>query len=157
MPIERMLQNDLGLTIPVVIITIGKNESRDICGFDDSCSDLMPLSGTYTQIGPDTYLLYNSSKYDQTAWNSNGPGKNFLFPIKLRFDFKNSQDLNTPETIAELTQQVYQLSRMYWKTIDQQNLPITIIYPSLIAEFLPHFQGDGLPNPDFSTQTLWFL
>jgi hypothetical protein len=157
MPIERMLQNDLGLTIPVVIITIGKNESRDIWGFDDSCSDLMPLSGTYTQIGPDTYLLYNSSKYGQTTWNSNGPGKNFLFPIKLRFDFKNSQDLNTPETIAELTQQVYQLSRMYWKTIDQQNLPITIIYPSLIAEFLPHFQGDGLPNPDFSTQTLWFL
>ena len=157
MPIERMLQNDLGLTIPVVIITIGKNESRDICGFDETFADLMPLSGTYTQIGHDTYLLYNSSKYEQSTWNSNSPGKNYLFPIKLRFDFKNSQDLNTPETIAELTQQVYQLSRMYWKTIDQQNLPITIIYPSLIAEFLPHFQGDGLPNPDFSTQTLWFL
>lgn len=158
-PIEKMLKHEFGesIKIPVIIINIGKNESKDIWGYDASCSDLMPLSGTHIKVSDNTYLLYNNSKLSQTSWKDDATGKKYLFPIKLNFDFRNCAELNTADNIKELITQVYQLSRIYWKTIDQQNLPITILYPSLLAEFLPYFQGENLPNKDFSTKTLWFI
>jgi hypothetical protein len=38
------------------------------------------------------------------------------------------------EVIRELIDQVYQFSRMYWKSISQQNLPVTTKYPEMVAE-----------------------
>ena len=154
-----MLKHEFGenIKIPVIIINIGKNESKDIWGYDASCNDLMPLSGTHIKVSGNTYLLYNNSKLSQTGWQDDTTGKKYLFPIKLNFDFRNCAELNTEDNIKELVTQVYQLSRIYWKTVDQQNLPITILYPSLLAEFLPYFQGENLPNKDFSTKTLWFI
>ena len=158
-PIEKMLKHEFGesIKIPVIIINIGKNESKDIWGYDTNCPDLMPLSGTHLKVSNDSYLLYNNSKLSQTGWKDDTTGKKYLFPIKLNFDFRNCAELNKEETIKELITQVYQLSRIYWKTVDQQNLPITILYPSLLAEFLPYFHGENLPNKDFSTKTLWFI
>jgi hypothetical protein len=158
-PIERMLKHEFGesIKIPVIIINIGKNESKDIWGYDSSCPDLMPISGTHLKVSDNTYLLYNSSKLSLDNWKDDKTGKKYLFPIKLNFDFRNCPELKTKENINGLITQVYQLSRINWNTVDQQNLPITILYPSLLAEFLPYFQGDGLPNPDFSTRTLWFI
>ena len=103
------------------------------------------------------WKFYNNSKLSQIGWKDDTTGKKYLFPIKLNFDFRNCAELNKEETIKELITQVYQLSRIYWKTVDQQNLPITILYPSLLAEFLPYFHGENLPNKDFSTKTLWFI
>ena len=158
-PIEKMLKHEFGesIKIPVIIINIGKNESKDIWGYDTNCPDLMPLSGTHLKVSNDSYLLYNNSKLSQTGWKDDTTGKKYLFPIKLNFDFRNCAEFNKEETIKELITQVYQLSRIYWKTVDQQNLPITILYPSLLAEFLPYFHGENLPNKDFSTKTLWFI
>jgi hypothetical protein len=44
---------------------------------------------------------------------------------------------------------------MYWKSISQQNLPVTTKYPEMVAEIYPHFQEDNLP--DFGKSNLWFL
>lgn len=44
-----------------------------------------------------------------------------------------------------------------WKSVDQQNIPITIKYPSLLTEFLPYFRYEEMPNPEFGCKTLWFL
>jgi hypothetical protein len=44
---------------------------------------------------------------------------------------------------------------MYWKSIKQQNLPITIKYPEMAAEIFPFFEGDKLPA--LSKNNLWFL
>ena len=44
---------------------------------------------------------------------------------------------------------------MYWKSIKQQNLPVTIKYPEMVAQIFPHFEGDKLP--DFGKNNLWFL
>jgi hypothetical protein len=41
--------------------------------------------------------------------------------------------------VKELIDQVYQFSRIYWKSVKQQGLPVTIKYPEMIAEIIPHF------------------
>jgi hypothetical protein len=50
---------------------------------------------------------------------------------------------------------VYQFSRMYWKSISQQNMPVTIMYPEMVAEIFPYFKNPVLS--DFGKESLWFL
>lgn len=58
------------------------------------------------------------------------------------------------ETIKELIDLVYQFSRMYWKSISQQNLPVTTKYPEMVAEIFPHFEYGTLPP--LWKENLWF-
>ena len=39
--------------------------------------------------------------------------------------------------INQFIDQVYQFSRMYWKSTNQQSLPVTIKYPEMVAEIFP--------------------
>ena len=48
-----------------------------------------------------------------------------------------------------------QFSRMYWKSISQQSLPVTTLYPEMVAEMYPHFENEHLS--DFGKNNLWFL
>ena len=50
---------------------------------------------------------------------------------------------------------LFKVPRMYWKSVSQQNLPVTTIYPEMVAEIYPHFDEDNLP--DFGKSNLWFL
>ena len=68
---------------------------------------------------------------------------------------KQEELVEDVEVVRELIDQVYQFSRMYWKSISQQNLPVTTKYPEMVAEIYPHFQEDNLP--DFGKSNLWFL
>ena len=61
-PIQKALEN-LGLSIPVYILSINKTESKDIVAFDYDWNELMPKSGTYINIGQHKYLLYNNTSY----------------------------------------------------------------------------------------------
>lgn len=159
-PIYDML-NNLGIKeIPVIVVTLGKTESKDILGYDKLCKDYMPLAGTYFKVDEDAWLLFNNMKSDQASWDKNvssGRRVTYHFPIKVRFDCRNSSVLEEEATIKDLIQQIFQLSRMYWKSVDQQNLPITIKYPSMLTEFLPYFTAEEIPNPQFGCQSLWFL
>ena len=44
---------------------------------------------------------------------------------------------------------------MYWKSVKQQNLPVTIKYSEMVVQIFPFFKGDKLP--DFGKKNLWFL
>lgn len=165
-PIFDMLTNFGVEEIPVIVVTIGKNESKDILGIKRDCNDLMPLAGTYFKVSEKSWLLYNNSKTDQKAWDDMVAKKTkshseakipYHFPIKVRFDCRNADVLDDEATIEDLLKQIFQLSRMYWKSVDQQNIPITIKYPSLLTEFLPYFRYEEIPNPEFGCKTLWFL
>ena len=152
-PIVDMLYR-LGLKIPVIIVTINKTETQDIVAFNTQVNDLMPTSGTVVRVGDNQFLLYNSAKYDETFADGKGK-KDYPFPIKIKItsadkSFKFDNSLN-----AELLDQVYQFSRMYWKSVKQQNLPITIKYPEMVAEIVPHFSDAELPP--FGKTNLWFL
>lgn len=142
--------NDFQWMIPIVIITINKTDSNDYVGFDVSTDHLMPLSGTILPIGKNQYLLFNNAWY-----NRNYKPDGFHFPVKLTFSSTKPEILEEKDTIQELIDQVYQFSRMYWKSNKQQNLPVTIKYPEMAAELYSHFEHPTLP--EFGQKNLWFL
>ena len=149
-PITQML-NTLGLNIPVLIVTINKTETSDIVMFDEKQQWYMPLSGTVLKIRNNDFLLYNNSRYKENE------KCDMLFPVRIRLskiDNQTGDDIPMSDAF-ELLNQVYQFSRMYWKSVKQQNLPITIKYPEMVAEIVPHFSEAELPQ--FGKNNLWFL
>jgi Piwi domain len=150
--IENVL-NDLKLNIPVYIVTINKTESESVLLFDGKNSDLMPYSGRYIHLGNKSYLLCNNTRYENAQFRKKD---GFPFPVKLKIECPSSamQDIDTA-TIESLIDQIYQFSRIYWKSVKQQNLPVTIKYPSMIAQMMPHFNNASIDHID--TRNLWFL
>ncbi|MFZ4741127.1 MAG: Piwi domain-containing protein [Bacteroidales bacterium] len=144
--------NKLGLPIPVIIVTINKTESKELLAFDISDSNLMPYSGTIINVSKNEYLLFNNTRYTPASKVTN---KEYHFPIKIAFTSSKLEILEDLELIRELTDQVYQFSRMYWKSIGQQSLPVTICYPEMVAKIFPNFESDTLPP--FGQKNLWFL
>lgn len=150
-PIEKEL-NNLGLDIPIIIITINKTESEDIVVFDTKYNGLIPMSGTYVNIGRYQYLLNNNTRYFGTAQDKID---SYSFPVKMSIRCSDETILEDTKTVNNLVDQVYQFSRMYWKSVKQQNLPVTIKYPEMVAEIFPHFEGNIIPP--FGKDNLWFL
>ena len=167
--VEDMLKS-LSLDIPVYIITINKTESEDIVLFDEESTytsynyqtrqnsvvkSLMPYSGKWVNLGPSKeghrYLLCNNTRYENERF-SNMDG--FPFPIKLTIACPNRNDEIETPVVQQLIDQVYQFSRIYWKSIKQQGLPVTIKYPEMIAEIMPHFNDRTIYT---ESKCLWFL
>ena len=150
-PIVEILHK-LGLPIPVIIVSINKTESKELLAFDMSSQALMPLSGTIMKVGKFDYLLFNNTRYYET---SKVADREYHFPLKISFACSQPQLLDDSALIQELMDQVYQFSRMYWKSVSQQSLPVTIKYPEMVAKIYPHFQNEKLP--EFGQKNLWFL
>lgn len=148
-PIYDVLHNHKW-DIPVIVITINKKKSNDYVAFDMSNANFMPQSGTIIPIGSSQYLLFNNTRYRSTETVSDNP-----FPIKLTFSASEEVLLTDKVLIKELIEQIYQYSRMYWKSVRQQSLPVTIKYPEMVAEIYPYFKNDSLPP--FGRKNLWFL
>jgi hypothetical protein len=100
-----------------------------------------------------TYLLCNNTRYENAEFSRLD---GFPFPVKIKIECptNNSQPIDT-QIISDLIDQVYQFSRIYWKSVKQQNLPVTIKYPEMIAQILPYFTNTDPDNID--TKHLWFL
>jgi hypothetical protein len=81
--------------------------------------------------------------------------KSFPLPVKLHLQSTDETIINDPEEVNKLIDQVYQFSHMYWKSLRQQNLPVTIKYPEMVAQIAPHFIGNDIP--DYRKNNLWFL
>lgn len=150
-PIMDMLHT-LGLNIPVIIITINKTASKEMLGFDNGNINLMPFSGTFIKVGNNEFLLFNNTRYDAS---SKPTAREYHFPVKLKISATDSKVLEDENVIKLLIDQVYQFSRMYWKSVSQQNLPVTIKYPEMVAKIYPHFTHQHLA--DYGRENLWFL
>lgn len=153
-PIEDML-HQLKLDVPVYVVTINKTESEDVVVFAPSFNGLMPYSGTWVNLGPSKeghrYLLCNNTRYENARFNVMD---GFPFPIKLTITCPNRHDEIETPVIQQLIDQVYQFSRIYWKSVKQQGLPVTIKYPEMIAEIMPHFTDKTVYTEN---NCLWFL
>ncbi len=154
-PIENALHN-LGLDIPVYVVTINKTESEDFVVFDENSKERMPYSGRYINLGNKTYLLCNNTRYEGDNFKFNAMD-GFPFPVKLKIDCPSdtTRPIDT-KIIKELIDQVYQFSRIYWKSVKQQNLPVTIKYPEMVAQIAPHFTNGNIPT-NIGNDNLWFL
>ena len=148
--IEMMLKQN-GLQCPVYVVNMVTAVNDDLIAFDASKSDYMPASGTYVHLRDMQFLLYNNERYSDY-------GKaDILFPIKLTITSANTNtegELTKEDTIDIITQ-VYQFCRLYWKSVKMQNVPITIAYPELVAQYVPHFNDEDLP--EFGKHNLWML
>lgn len=150
-PITNML-HELNLNIPFVVLAINETESKDYVFFDTSFDGKMPQSGTYIKINHNEYLLCNNTRYSQsTKTRIDG----FPFPIKIRLMPSISVDVTDMDVVKDLIDQVYQFSRMYYKSVRQCNLPVTIEYSKLIASMVANFEDKNLVP--FAKNTLWFL
>lgn len=150
-PITEVLHN-LRLAVPVIIITVFKTESKDYVVFDYSYDGVMPTSGVIVRLSQREYLLCNNSRY---STNTGSRVDGFPFPIKLKFFSTDESILNDREVIQELIDQVYQFSRMYWKSVRQKSLPVTIEYSEMVAHMVSKFESRELPA--FGKNNLWFL
>lgn len=151
-PILDMLYS-LNVDIPVIILTINKTVSKNVLAFDTTApKTLMPLTGTYVQIAERQYLLYNNIRYTETSFVKQ---TKYQFPVKIKITSTQLELLEDQALIDLLIDQVYTFSRMYWKSVAQQNIPVTILYPQMVAEIFPYFKTPVLS--DFGKETLWFL
>lgn len=152
-PILDMLYNGLNLPIPIIVVTINKTVSKELLAFDtDSTDKYMPYSGTYIRMAERQYLLFNNTRYKP---DSKVIDKEYHFPIKIKLTSTHLELLEDEALINKLIDQVYQFSRMYWKSVSQQNIPVTIAYPEMVATIYSHFKQHYIP--EFGTDNLWFL
>ncbi|AOR25618.1 hypothetical protein FORMA_04330 [Formosa sp. Hel3_A1_48] len=151
-PIIRGMHT-LGLKIPLYILNINKTEAEDIIAYDLNWGKkLMPVSGTYIRISENQFLLFNNARYPSDRFYSDTDG--YPFPIKIKVSSPDEDAFEDADVVLELLTQVYQFSRLYWKSLRQQNVPITIKYPEMVAQIAPRF-NNGVP--DDAKDALWFL
>lgn len=167
--VEDMLYH-LNLNVPVYVVTINKTESEDIVMFDEastyiqrnyhtgkdeSIKSLMPYSGKWVNLGLSKeghrFLLCNNTRYEGEKFSVMD---GFPFPVKLTIACPNRNDEIETSVVHQLINQVYQFSRIYWKSVKQQGLPVTIKYPEMIAEIMPHFEDKTIYA---ESNSLWFL
>ena len=145
--------NKLKLGVPLYILNINKTEAEDMIAYDVNWGNkLMPVSGTYIRIGVNKFLLFNNARYPNDIYYADTDG--YPFPIKIKISSPDEDAFEDVEVIEELLTQVYQFSRLYWKSLRQQNVPITIKYPEMVAQIAPRFEN-GVPED--AKDTLWFL
>lgn len=142
----------LGGSYTIFIVSINKTEAQDIVAFDENSEDRMPIGGTYIRIGESKYLLFNNNRREGVKVSS---FDGFPFPVKMKIQCTDPERLKDSAEIKELIVQVYQFSRLYFKSVSQQNLPVTIKYPEMVAEIAPHFLDPDIP--DYGKDKLWFL
>jgi hypothetical protein len=151
-PIQKMLFNLGYPNLPIIIINVNKTYANDYMAFDTSFDKLIPHSGTIINYAKNKYLLFNNTRY------FNGDDKqieSYHAPLKLSFQSTHPETLKDVVVIKELIDQIYQFSRMYWKSVKQQNLPVTVKYPKMVAKMYPYFESNDIPS--FGKQNMWFL
>jgi len=151
--IEKVLK-EVNLNIPFIVLTINDTKSKDYLFFDVSYKDIMPVSGTIIEIKNKTeYLLANNERHSEKQLYSI---RKFPFPLKIKVN-KPSNTLYDVFDIKELLDQVYSFSRIYWKSINQVSLPVTIAYSKIVADLAAHFPEHRLPEKEIAHSNLWFL
>lgn len=146
--IEQTISNNLSKDSTFAIVEINDTKSTIELCFDLKYESYMPQSGTYIKLKPYEYLLFNNLRYWEKPIN---PINQEELPIKVRiYDTYNFYNHH------ELISQVYEFSRMYWKSLKQKAQPVTTIYSKLIAKYLSEFNGN-LPVTKVAENRVWFI
>ncbi len=145
---------DIGLDIPYVIVTINDTKAKDFIAFDESYGNGMPMSGLAWRISQEEFILFNNTRYEE--WPRSGKPAKQEYPIKLKIWFSNIHHRSEPN-IQKVIGQVFEFSRMYWKSIHQQSKPVTATYPEMIAKYGSQFPDYSIPKNQLTQNTPWFI
>lgn len=151
--IEKVLKY-FNLNIPYVVLTINDSKSRDFVFFDTMYDKIMPVSGTIVELkSRSEYLLSNNMRHDETQFYNI---YQYPFPLKIKINRSNNVMYDVFD-VKQLLDQVYSFSRIYWKSIGQASLPVTISYSKIVADLAAHFPENRLPENPVAHSNLWFL
>jgi hypothetical protein len=147
----------LKLKIPVVVVSINKGYSEDIVGFDETKAHKMPVSGTFLSLDNHSYLLFNNQQFAENEEIKERQG--YPFPLKMQIEqFMPDETESKPvedDDIEQLLAQICRFSQLYWKSVSRQWLPVTLRYPEMLAQIVPHFKHTD--TGDLGSEQLWFL
>ncbi len=158
MVLQKALR-EMKLDIPLVILTIYKTGSKDLVLADMNAPHRLPVSGTWYQSGYNQFLLCNNTRLQ----GSHDKIKSHPYPLKLYIDLVKTEStkispdkkLNDVQWVQQLLIQVYQFSRLNWRTVSIKDIPVSIAYPEMVAQKFPYFESDNIPL--FGKENLWFL
>lgn len=143
---------EFSFDMPFVFVEVNDSKAKDLIAFDLKNEYTMPISGTCWEIRRgEEYILFNNTRYGNDA----GKYKD-EYPIKIKLYF-NQMVKPTDEFINEILAQVYEFSRIYWKSLKQQCKPVTIIYSDLIAKYTANFHNNKVPDSNVAKTTPWYL
>jgi hypothetical protein len=155
-PIEKAL-SELGLHVPVVVVSVNKSFSEDIVGFDHAKAHKMPVAGTFLPVESNQYLLFNNQLQQGDEKINDREG--YPFPLKItiqQFEPGNNRYVVTePSEVEVLLTQVCRFSQLYWKSVSRQWILVTLKYPEMLAQIVPHFKR--MDMPELGRENLWFL
>ncbi|MCL4386352.1 MAG: hypothetical protein M1475_02445 [Actinobacteria bacterium] len=146
--IESLLFSKLRLDIPIIYIEINDTKTTTEICFDEAYGYGIPISGTYVKTGMNEFLLFNNNRYKDKPERM-VPEE---WPIKLRIYSRASVKVDEKQLIS----QVYEFSRLYWKSLKQKSQPVTTIYSKLIAYYRLNFE-ESIPYNNITQETPWFL
>lgn len=143
---------EFSFDMPFIFVEVNDSKAKDLIAFDLKNEYTMPISGTCWEIRKgEEYILFNNTRYGNDA----GKYKD-EYPIKIKLYF-NQMVNPTDEFINEILAQVYEFSRIYWKSLKQQCKPVTIIYSDLIAKYTANFHNNKVPDSNVAKTTPWYL
>lgn len=138
-PVEKMLRS-LKFDIPVIIVSINKTYSNNITAFIHGDDYGLPAAGTVINYRPGHYLLYlNDRMPGQTPYNKAMP-----MPLKISLWANKKEVISERETVSTLMQQVYDFCFLYYRSVKHARLPVTIVYPEMLAALVPYFSNEVL-------------
>ena len=143
----------LNLQVPYIVVTISAETAREYIIFDKSYSGKMPQSGTCVMLRHGEFLLCNNTRYHE---RTSAKIDDFPFPIKVSISRTSISTIDDVVT-RKLIDQVYQFSRMYWRSVKQRAMPVTILYSEKIAQMAANFPHKTVPDTEIAKRTLWFL
>lgn len=145
--IEETLK-EMKVDVPVYLVRIAKQYANDVIVYDSERSHNMLPTGTYTKIAYNTFLLATNEFIDEEGKQSKYP-----FPIKIRLSKLNKEELSEDE-IQKLITQVYQFSKLNFRTISTTPFPVTISYTEALSKMSYHFNQRKL---DLSKKNQLFM
>ena len=136
--------------VPVIVIRMNMTPSVNHLVEDATSQSGLPLNGTYFHLGNQHYLLYLNNCESKTVIPKHQP-----LPVQLSLKSSDPDLLKDPDYVKGLMEQVYAFSNLYWRSVVQPPLPVTVYYPRMLAEDAVWFKRQTLPGGVMGIP--WFL
>ncbi len=76
-------------------------------------------------------------------------------PVRCYLTASDKSLLHDTDRVEALLQQLYDFSHLHWRSIRQPSIPVTVMYPTLLASHIAWFAGAGMT--DAANKRIWFL
>ncbi|MDY0077672.1 MAG: Piwi domain-containing protein [Bacteroidales bacterium] len=148
MPVKKMLDAyDPGLAFYVVRVNQGRTDDFFVKAVHDAYG--LPADGSVFRLSGQDYLLYVN------GYTGEGKPKSQPMPVRCYLQANKAALLHDEQTVKALLQQVYDFTRLYWRSVRQPSVPVTIDYPRMLVSQTAWFKDSALPGG--LEERPWFL